>query len=107
MRQPHFAYSTSSDTYLGTTINIQPNKRQHTFWLFNEAVYIDIFESEVLILANIVAMVNILGLPYWQQLQQQITYDDIPFLLSSKINADIAQWTRDLKINTVIEDTNS
>ncbi len=100
----HYGITTSSDTYSGgTMINIQPNKRQHTFWLFDEAVYVDIFESELLSLANIVAMVNVLGLPYWQQLQQQVTYDDIPFVLSSAINENVAQWTRDLKLNTVVE----
>lgn len=102
--RPHYGFTTSLDTYSGgTTINVQPNKRQHTFWLFDTAIYVDIFESELLSLANIVAMVNVLGLPYWQQLQQQVTYDDIPFVLSSAINENIAQWTRDLKLNTVVE----
>lgn len=102
-----FQFEAINDTYTGlSSISMKPVTVSHNFWVCGKLVYVpNLNTSDVLSIANVVAMVNTFGAPYWNNLLSQgMMWDYIPMELQSAINQDIAQWTRDLKIESVIEE---
>jgi len=102
-----FQFEAINDAYTGlSSISMKPITVTHNFWVCGKLVCVpNLNASDILSLANVVAMVNTFGAPYWNNLLNQgMMWDYIPQELQTAINTDIAQWTRDLKIESIVEE---
>jgi hypothetical protein len=86
------------------SINIDPTTVTHSFWVLDKLITVNINSVDVLPLANIVTMVNTFGEKYWHQFDAQIVMDRIPFEIRAYIDEYIRAYSRELKIDDVLEE---
>ncbi len=84
------------------TIKLHNNYISHTFYILDIFINVNIKTSDLYSISNIVSSINVLGEPYWLSFKKQNIYG-FPYELSSIIDNNIIAYTRDLRINTIIE----
>ena len=100
-----YHFDATIDNNGNSSVSIKHSTTYHTFNVLGRIIYATVNNSDVLVISNMVAMVNTLGSTYWNNflLQNLIPGTDFPYEIYNCINENIAQWTRDLKIRSIVE----